>query len=44
VVLNGSRARGRDEGGEGEHGMAGMPLAWPWLGHVLPFPRVSVVG
>jgi hypothetical protein len=32
------------EGEEREHGMAGMPLAWPWLGHVLPFPRVSVVG
>jgi hypothetical protein len=30
--------RAEDEGGEGEHGMAGMPLAWPWLGHVLPFP------
>ena len=39
----GMGGRAEDEGGEGEHGMAGMPLAWPWLGHVLPFPRVPVV-
>jgi hypothetical protein len=37
------RARAGGEGERREHGMAGMPLAWPWLGHVLPFPRVPVV-
>ena len=27
----GTRARGMDEGGEGEHGMAGTPLTWPCI-------------